>query len=179
MTFDILQACKIFTEIKTKQLVPLLSETLLLPSQEIFYHWCFRQIKQRGVITEGEWWYFFHGMECDLRHISDGRYVRIEFGPGGRIDTFTNWGLLNFIVSSKEPWPDFLELKNYLMTTDSDSLKKMKAITDELSGIGLIQPVAPELETKQKLAQSLQDEYLYFDAIVCKRFVISPKGWKL
>jgi hypothetical protein len=47
--------------------VDLLAQSIGLSKTEIFYNWCFRKIRQSGIIVNSDWKYFFHGLECDLR----------------------------------------------------------------------------------------------------------------
>src|SRR5262249_55236440 len=75
----------------------------------------------------------------------DGRFLRVDFGPRGRTDTFTPWGITQFIMASKPPWSEFEELKRYLAQNPppydqcSGSLEKMEPIWNELERKGLIE----------------------------------------
>ena len=95
-----------------KKILALMASHLNLMVNEIFFAWAFRTCNQTGKFS-GDWRYFFHGLECDVKNEADGRFLRIDFGPDGRIDTFTAWGLLQFIMTSKFPWPSFSTLKQH------------------------------------------------------------------
>ena len=99
---------------RRRPLIADLAALLDVRTDEVFYLWAERRCKQSGSFRGGEWTYFFHGYECDLRHANDGRFLRIDFGPHGRTDTFTSWGAAQFVMTSKSPWPDFYDLKAYL-----------------------------------------------------------------
>lgn len=108
-----LQACQEVVA-RNQELLPLLGKSLGIQKiEDVFYSWALRQCKQSGQITTTVWSYRFHGLECDLRNRSDGRYLRIDFGPKGRVDTFSAWGVLQFIMTSAFPWPQFDNLKSY------------------------------------------------------------------
>lgn len=113
---EILHACHEFIT-RSQELFPLLESTLGVKQEEVFYAWAFRQCQQRGQLSNSAWVYFFHGLECDLKNTSDGRFLRIDFGPHGRIDTFTAWGVLQFIMTSVSPWPLFPKLQRFFANT--------------------------------------------------------------
>ena len=74
-----------------------------------------------------DWAYFFHGLECNLYNTTDGRFLRIDFGPHGTVDTFAMWGVLQFIMSSVDAWAEFPQLKQ--------RLAKVGPPFDEVSGV--------------------------------------------
>ncbi len=101
-----------------QELFPLFESALGVMQKDVFYTWAFRKCQQRGRLSpQTAWTYFFHGLECDLKNTLDGRLLRIDFGPHGRIDTFTAWGVLQFIMTSVAPWPDYHKLKHFFADT--------------------------------------------------------------
>ena len=95
--FDVLAACQEAVA-RQHEMLPLLAETLRVPESEVFYTRAERRFQQHGDLEGTDWWYFFHGLECELRNRADGRILRIDFGPGGTVDTFTAWGVFQFIM---------------------------------------------------------------------------------
>ena len=85
----IVAANNLFFECK-KNLISLLAEKIGVPEDEVFYTWCERRTRQSGLLNE-HYKYFFHGYEYDFRG-KNSEYIRVEFGPCGRIDTFTSYG---------------------------------------------------------------------------------------
>ena len=90
---------------RQQELLPVLAETLSVAPQELYYRWVERSFPgiehppdelwpYVGQIGGTPWHWFFHGLECDLRHAGDGRYVRIEFGPRGRTEIVSGYGVL-------------------------------------------------------------------------------------
>lgn len=73
-----------------------------------------------------------------LEHLSDGRFLRVDFGPGGCLDTSTGWGVLQFVMASKVPWREFPELRAHLAGKPppydelSGSHERMVEIVDKL-----------------------------------------------
>jgi hypothetical protein len=107
---DILDACA-EAEKHQQELLPLLASALGVPPEDVFYTWAFRRCKQHGDLPDTPWCFFFHGLECDLKNSADGRFLRLDFGPRGRLDTISAWGALQFIMTSVAPWPDYAALK--------------------------------------------------------------------
>jgi hypothetical protein len=197
LTLCLLRACAELVR-RQGELAGLLAETLGVPRAELAHSWWRRQCRQHGELKQGEWSYFFHGLECDLTHRTDGRVVRLDFGPGGRLDTFTGWGVLQFIMTTKAPWPEFRELKDQFAAgpppfdRSSGSLAKFGPWFDRLEAQGLIATVAPEL--CQLVAAHTHDNaeglpvlalppglpaHVYEDVSVCNRKVISAQGYQL
>jgi len=132
-----LQACRELTTLKI-EFVSLLSKVLCIETNDIFYQWLSRKISQRGEI-DLNWSYFFHGYECDMRHKTDKRILRIEFGPTGRTDTFTSWGLYQFINT----WTPFQDMKTILSVSGLPQ-KELDKIFSKLMLLGLIEHHAME-----------------------------------
>lgn len=129
---------------RQRETLPLLATALQVPEDQVFYTWAFRRCEQRGGgrLEGTEWVYSFHGLECDIENVSDGRFLRIDFGPRGRVDTFTPWGVLQFLMTSVPPWREFPQLKAYFAKNDppfdrfSGSLKKLAPVWDHLEAKG-------------------------------------------
>jgi hypothetical protein len=142
---DVLEACHEVT-LRQKELLPLLAKALQVPESEVFYTWAFRRCEQHGALAGTDWAYFFHGLECDLKNTADGRFLRIDFGPGGRVDTFTMWGVLQFIMTSVPPWREFARLKPFLAEAEppfdefSGDFAKMSSVWDHLVSRGAFEP---------------------------------------
>jgi hypothetical protein len=132
-------------------MLPLLAKALGVPAPEVFYTWAFRKCRQRGRLEGTDWVYFFHGLECDLKNSADGRLLRIDFGPGGRVDTFTMWGVLQFIMTSASPWLEFPDLQRQFATGEppynqfSGSVEKMSPVWDSLRSRGFFEMAARDL----------------------------------
>jgi hypothetical protein len=77
---EVLKACEELI-LKQNEILPHLAKVLEVETNEIFYEWAFRRISQTGNILDNKWRYFFHGFECDIENLSDGRFLRIDFGP--------------------------------------------------------------------------------------------------
>lgn len=139
---EVLEACREVV-LRQRELAPLLAAALGVAEREIFHTWALRHCAQRGKLEGTEWVYFFHGLECDLKNSADGRFLRIDFGPGGSLDTFTAWGVLQFIMTAHSPWPEFAALKSYFAAVPppfdqfSGSLSKMSPVWDALEGKGI------------------------------------------
>lgn len=182
-----------------QELVPRLAETLGVQPQEVFYHWVIPpRCNQIGQIDGTEWQYVFHGHECDLRHQSDGRFLRIEFGPGGRFDTISGWGILQFVMTSKSPWQEFPELLQHLAEKPppynelSGSHEKMTKLWERIETLGYVEVAVPELceleekyttiDSEGRAIVKLPDEYndfmehKFWDVMVSQRQVLSKLG---
>src|SRR5437016_4606409 len=123
------------------ELAAALAAHLRVPASELFYRWAVRQFAQRGTLEGGEWRYFFHGAECDLAHNADGRVLRLDFGPGGRVDTFCGWGILRFVLHTRKPWEEFDDLKRYLTdglatgASDFEALPRLGILLDQVEAL--------------------------------------------
>lgn len=150
LELGVLEACHEVTA-RQRELVPLLADTLGVPEEKVFHTWAFRRCRQSGPVKDTDWRFFFHGLECDLKNVADGRFLRIDFGPGGRLDTFTAWGVLQFIMTSTPPWPEFPDLQQQFAEKGlpydpySGSLTKMGIIWDRLAADGVFEQAAPDL----------------------------------
>ena len=196
---------------KIMNLMPKLAHQIGVPVQELFYFWMSsRRAKTweyfihasktemekygQGIIENTNWKYFFHGFECDLDHMKDGRHLRIEFGPKGRIDTFSGFAVMEYIMASKPPWPEYKELKEFLVSPEypSGSFDKMCILASELSSHKFVETADPELAklvkkyTKIRFRRMRPTQVLklprnttnheWNDAMVCGRGIISAKG---
>jgi hypothetical protein len=92
----------------------------------------------------GEWQFYFHALELDIRHLDDGRGVRVDFGPGG-ICAFTPGAVGSFVEATQAPWEVFPELREYLATPVGYDHATCAFLADALRSDGLIDHSAPEL----------------------------------
>ena len=147
---SVLEACRELV-LRQGELLPLLADAIDVPESEVFHTWALRKCGQRGRLEGTDWAYYFHGLECDLDNESDGRHVRIDFGPKGRVDTFTSWGVLQFIMTSAFPWTEFPHLAAALVEGEppynqySASLGKLLPVWDRLEAKGCFERAAPNL----------------------------------
>jgi uncharacterized protein DUF6896 len=194
LEFSFLCACQELV-IRQNELLPDLTEALGIPQTELYYAWMTGRVDQCGQFLGGEWRYFFHGLECDLGHWSDGRFVRVDFGPHGRTDTFTGWGVMQFVMTSRSPWRCFPELQAYLANRPppydglSGSHGKMVALAARLEELGLVAPadlelcafeqqhtvVEPSGRRVWRFPAELPDQAA-LDLMVCHRWVLSARG---
>jgi hypothetical protein len=65
--------------------------------------------------NDGEWSWFFHGLELDLIHLKDDRRVRVDFARDNLRGLFSNWGLESFVKHTCPPWPRYSRLCHPLM----------------------------------------------------------------
>jgi hypothetical protein len=175
-----------------------LADSLGVRTEELFYFWAERRCKQRGVFRAGEWSYYFHGYECDLGHVDDGRFLRAEFGLHRNTESFTSWGVAQFVMTSKSPWPDFGDLKEFLgnghspYDEHSASLERAGPLCDHLERAGLIASADRELLALYERHTALNPDGIptlhlpegtpdrvYFDISVARRKVISEAGKRL
>ncbi len=191
---NLLSTCQQSIEVK-KNLIRRLAKTLSLEPQHLFYQWLLGKIPQHGYLLDRKWKYFFHGFECDLRQTATGQFIRIEFGPGGRTDTFTDWGIYKYLSSSYPNWLTTPEVEHYFSQSNSrlDAYQKISFLVNKLHALKLIGPVAPELneiythyqlpnathlESHVKLPKTFPEKK-YFDTRVCNRLIITPEGWQI
>jgi hypothetical protein len=148
--FAVLEACH---EVAARQheMLPQLAAAINVPEYEVFYEWALRRCKQSGKLENSDWTYFFHGLECDLRNHSDGRILRIDFGPQGRVGILDRWGVLRFIMTSVAPWKAFPQLRTLLADSEppfsehSGSAEKMGKVWDRLEHAGAFAQADPTL----------------------------------
>ncbi len=69
--------------------------------------WIRREKPERAQddLGDDEWKYNFHGLELDIQNRRDGRFARIEFGPRGMDNVFSEQSIGIFAVSTRSPWP--------------------------------------------------------------------------
>ena len=192
----VLEACREVV-IRQQEVVPLLAAVMGVSASDVFYTWMSGRHEGPGRIGESGWSERFHGFECDLRH-ADGRFLRVDFGPKGRLDTFTMWGVLQFIMTSAPPWLEFADLKGYFAEKEpplnelSGSFSRIRAIWDMLEARGAFEPADPELveftarytaveadgRTWLRLPPDTPNEVL-LDCLVAQRQVLSATGHQL
>jgi hypothetical protein len=133
--------------VRQSEVVALVTEAL---GRTPFEYW----ILQHGVrdpklesieqTTDGQWRFYFHGLEFDARHVADGRGVRVDFsGDGGC--AFTPGGVGQFVMQTALPWRTFPTLKQYLTGTVDYDYQRCVQLTDALLERGLVTQVAPDI----------------------------------
>jgi hypothetical protein len=174
-----------------------LAASLHVQPNELYYQWVEHRWR-RSSFGNAEWSYFFHGYECDLRNTKDGRFLRVDFGPGGITTAFTVWGITQVVMTSKPPWREFAQLKSYLAegqppyNEHSGSLHRAGVLSDELEQEGLFVNAAPELIELEKQYSSQNSEGIAvvqlpewvserqrLDMHVANRKIVSEKGKSL
>jgi len=197
LTLSCLHACRELL-LHQENLVFLLAETIGIQPEEVFYSWTSRKINQTGSIHNTNWKYFFHGLSCTIENINDRRVLPVSFGPGGRVDTCTSSSALQFIMTSKEPWRVFLDVRTYLAkhappyNKHSGSHQKMSTLWQSMQHAGLIAIVDPQLTsfvehhtTHLPDGQSMLsfpdgiDERTVLDSDVHNRWIITKRGWRV
>ncbi len=167
---EVLEACQ-EAVLRQREMLPLLADALNIPDHQVFYSWVLHKSPQRGLLEGNEWSYFFHGLECDLKNHSDGRFVRLDFGPHGRADTFTAWGVLQFIMTSTPPWLEFANLRAQFANCPppfdqfSGSMDKLTPVWDRLKEQGLFKTADENLADLQ-----IQHSIIGPDGLVHVRF---------
>jgi hypothetical protein len=197
--FELLSAC---FEGRTRQLEMLgpLAEALGVQEDKVFYLWAIERqhCRQRGQIGSGPWWYFFHGYGCDLRNDADGRFLRYDFGPGGRADCLSSWGVLQFIMTTKEPWQQFPSLRSRMAEKGppydefSGDLFKMSVAWDRLEALGCFEAADTALAEFERRCTSRGPDGLNYvrypdgtsdqmmvDAAVARRSVLTGRAREL
>jgi len=193
----VLEACHEAT-LRRQELLPLLARALGVPEEQVLYTWALRRCRQRGQLEGTDWGYFFHGLECDLHNPADGRHLRFDFGPRGRVDTFTLWGVLQFIMTAAAPWPDFTDLQRTFARSAppfdpfSGSWEKLSSVWDSLEARGVFAQADPALVAFQARYTAKGPDginYLRFppetreetqvDCSVAHRTILSPLGRQL
>lgn len=194
LTAQFLMACEQFVAIRQPVLEDLASALNVLP-QALFYLRMDRRCQQLGVLPNGEWKYYFHGYCCDFKHIADGRFLRFDFGPGGRTDTFTAWGVTQFVMTTKSPWPELPALQGHLAeqlppyNEFSGDVGRAIQLYEELEKGGFVSVAAPDLiafgrqhttlNTEGIAVQRLPDdtpERTWLDVSVADRKVMTAEG---
>lgn len=197
----VLAACREATA-RRQELLPLLAETVGVSPTEVFYAWTLRRqwvlerCGQHGRLGDTGWGFFFHGAECELSE-DDGRVLRYDFGPGGRVDTFTSWGVLQFIMTSVAPWSEFPVLKARLARRPSGDgsagdTRALAAVWNRLTARGAFEPAAPDLVAFQARYTAVgpdgirytrfppgTPESVTIDCSVAHRPILSPVGLRL
>ena len=108
---------------------------------------------------DGQWRFYFHGLEFDARHVTDGRNVRVDFAGDGSC-AFTPGGVGQFVMATAAPWRIFPELKRYLSGEVSYDYHRCVALADGLVDRGLVAQVAPDVVDKVGEAKKREDGYV-------------------
>ncbi|MGV3723766.1 MAG: DUF6896 domain-containing protein [Actinomycetota bacterium] len=157
---------------RQQELLPQLADTLGVVPEELFYSWqeAFRMVPpigvdkpdlQVGTIPGADWGYFFHGFECDLQRLGDGRYLRVEFGPRGRIDIVDQYAVLQYVMTARPPWREFPELRAFLADKPppydqySGSFSRASSLWDSLAAHGMFEAAAPDLHKQVEAATTI------------------------
>ena len=189
--------------LRQREVLPLVAERL---GEDPYEYWMLRRFDrpadgtrtgdfpQGGVTADGQWNWFFHGFECDIKNTQDGRFVRVDFGPARNRLTFTGWGIMQFVMTSKPPWREFAVLRSCLARKAppydeySGSEIKVEASLEQLEEAGLIGPADPDLlghvlahteATPNGSMISLPEELrpeCPCDVFTCSRLVVTEKG---
>jgi Domain of unknown function (DUF6896) len=200
--FGVLEACA-EAAARRREMLSVLAEAIGAAPDDVFYTWVLRRDwvlrtrGQHGRLGDTGWGYFFHGYECDLTH-ADGRRLRFDFGPGGRVDTFTMWGVLQFVMTSDAPWVEYAELKSWLAEKGprtnpfGGDTRAMASVWDALDARGVFEAAAPELMALQARHTTVASDgltYVHFppgtpettqiDCAVAHRQILSPVGLRL
>jgi hypothetical protein len=194
LAIQYLIACDEFVAVR-RPLLEDLAAALGITSQELFYFWLERRCRNRGSLSNGDWGYYFHGYECDFRHRVDGRFLRFDFGPGGTTEAFTEWGVTQFVMTAKSPWPVFPELQAHLAEMPppynefSGAVARAISLYERLEKEGFVDVAAPDLIAFGQQHTSLNTEgvavlrlpentpeHTCFDVSVAERKVLTTKG---
>jgi hypothetical protein len=147
---DLLTAC-FETRRRQREMLPLIAAALGVPDGQVFYTWMARLDRDIEDIPNSPWKFRFHGFECDLRNTDDGRFLRYDFGPVGRYDCVTAWGVVQFVMTSKAPWREFPALRVRLARTGppydylSGDHTKVCEAWDRLERAECFEPADPDL----------------------------------
>ncbi|MBM7845419.1 DUF6896 domain-containing protein [Herpetosiphon giganteus] len=189
---EFLAACRESVQ-RQVELISLLAASWNMQPHEVYYNWR-SQRAQSGMIADTAWRYFLHGLECDISNQEDGRFVRIEFGPGGRADCLSSYSVLQFIMTSKAPWGYYPELQAQLadepapFDEHSGDYHAIKALIEPLYAAKLIELADPTLQPilEQALVITPEGRQIYelpapygnpnshgfWDMMVCHRMVL-------
>lgn len=160
-----------------------------------YEYWVLRRFHQEecppqlGHTADGAWQFFFHGREFDVRHLEDGREVRVDFAPGGRL-AFQSWAVGEFVRDTKPPWQVFPELKSHLINAGGYPVQeRLAALTDALLERGyfaLAEPRLSALKTKytrvvseyERMVEIPPDEMPQetTDLLLCDNLVLTHAG---
>jgi hypothetical protein len=133
------------------------------------------------------WAWSFHGLECDVWNLDDGRFVRIDFGPSTRRLAITGWGVLQYVMTTRAPWRSFEQLRGFLAAKAPpyDELSgdhgKMSAICDRLEQLDLLVYADPELaalacDRSTNDAVTAHERDYPMDPYLAQRLVLSPRA---
>jgi hypothetical protein len=94
-----------------QEVLQLMADSWHIETQDVFYKYMLkREVEQEGKFAEGKWRYFFHGMELDVYHFEDKRFMSIEFGQSGKTNVLTGASLFDYILFARPPWQPFRHL---------------------------------------------------------------------
>lgn len=169
IAIGLLQACQEYVR-RQQEMLPQLAAALRVSESEVYYEWALRRCAQPGKLPDANWTHFFHGYECDLRNKKDGRALRMNFGPGGRVDILDSWGVMRFIMTSVFPWREFPRLQAFFAKSgepyneNSGSAEKLRPVWDGLQKHGFFQQADPALAALVARYSSRGDDGLTYIA---------------
>lgn len=189
---DFLNACRESVQ-RQVELIGLLARSWDMQPNDVYYRWR-SQPAQSGIIPETAWRYWFHGLECDIQHQADGRFVRIEFGPSGRADCLSSLSVLQFIMTSKSPWGYYPDLQAQIADQPppfdelSGNYQAIQALFEPLYTTNLVEladPLLYEIQA-QSLTVTAEGKQVYqlpppynnpnqrefWDILVCHRMIL-------
>lgn len=111
-----------------------------------------------------EWSYGFRGWGVNFQNSKTGETAELAIGPGGRPDTFDEWGAQRYIESEAARGAGFAELSQ-IMRNHSDAAR---IFIEHLALEGWIEPAKAKGEPEKDLDAQLKD-----------RWIVSPKGARL
>lgn len=152
--FGVLQACQEYAQ-RQHEMLPPLAVAIGVAENEVLYAKMRGPIAHRGTLPGGDWTYYFHGFECDLRNQKDGRFLRMDFGPKGRVGILNDYGVLRLIMTSVSPWREFPNLRNYFakggppFDENSGDWQRMSEAWRHLESHGVFEQADPALVALQ------------------------------
>jgi hypothetical protein len=179
------------------EMLPLIADAVGVSANELLYAWGLslsRRCREVNGIPNTPWRLRFHGLECDLSHASDGRYLRYDFGPGGRADCLNPLGILEFVMTGKPPWPEFPALRQHLAKSEppyTGDYYRAAKIWERLEARGCFAPADPELLALRKRYTTQEPTgnmirlpegtsmRIRLDALIADRPILAPRAFEL
>lgn len=187
---DLLIACYEYCKYQEEMLYTL-GKNLEISPKDIFFTWAYRKCRQSGTFKDN-WSYFFHGLDCDLKNIADGRFIKLEFGPYGKVGYFTIRGVLQFVINSCFPWPNFSNFKKKMGIDISILVDKFLIQWYELLEEGIFTVADPSLLMLEEQFTTIDEnglrkvefpkeipEDMQISCSVAHRIKISESGFKV
>jgi hypothetical protein len=111
---------------KIKEMMPKLADHLNVSIQELPYldHKILENDGEHfgiyDIVKNTNWKFGYRGYQCWFVHTKDKRELIVTFGPEGRIDTFSEWRVIEYIGQSKSPWLEYKKLKKFPFLRDNE-----------------------------------------------------------